>query len=96
MDTQVDIKKFYVVREVLHNKLPISPHWSLPLLGNQPKKFDLVYQTISRWEVPQAGLESIALLARDVHSVSIIPPPKLICGVQYMKTLKNDRLKKTG
>ena len=45
-----EIKIFAVVRDVLRNDLSIlQSHWSLPLFGDRPKKFDFVYQTVSCW-----------------------------------------------
>ena len=40
--------KFYCCKGNLISDLAI--HWSLLLLGNKPKKFDFVHQTVSRWE----------------------------------------------
>ena len=45
-------KIFTVVREVLRNNYQSrKSYWSLPLLGNKPKKFHFVHQTVSHWEV---------------------------------------------
>ena len=48
---QVEIENFYCCKGSTTWQLPISQsHWSLLLLGNEPKKFDLVHQTVSHQE----------------------------------------------
>ena len=57
-------------------------HWSLPLFGNKPKKFDFVHQTVSSWEAcigwarVYSLFSSLALL-----SSSSIPPPSPLSGL---------------
>ena len=47
MHTQMEMNKFYSC----NRSAMLQSHWSLSLLGNRPKKFDFVHQTISHWEV---------------------------------------------
>ena len=42
MDTQMEITTFTVGRKCL---VISQSHWSSPVLGNKPKKFDFVHQT---------------------------------------------------
>ena len=63
---------FTVVSEVLCNNYPISQsHWSLPLLGNKPKEFDFVHQTVARREARWAGHETKLKHTQSAHQSDI-------------------------
>ena len=49
---QVELKSFTVVRKcyIIITDLAISLVLTVTLLGNKPKKFDFVHQTVSHWE----------------------------------------------
>ena len=51
----------------------MQSHWSLSVLGNKPKKFDFVHETISRWDATQAGHETTPTWALS-HLVSFPDP----------------------
>ena len=45
----MEMNKFYF--------LTSQSHWSSPLLGNKPKKFNFIHQTVSRWEACTSGAQ---------------------------------------
>ena len=47
-------------------------HWSSTVLGNKPKKFDFVHQTVSRREACMGGHETILFLGETFFASSII------------------------
>ena len=51
---------------MLH-KLISQSHWSLPLFGNKPKKFDFVHQTVSCWEVCVGWAQDYQTPSRALH-----------------------------
>ena len=56
-DMQMEGTNFTVVREVISQS-----HWSLPLLGIKPKKFDFVHYTASRQEVHTGWAQDYSLV----------------------------------
>ena len=59
MDAQVEMNKFTVAREVLHNNYQLCSPYHF-CMGNKPKKFDFVHHTVFARRCTWAGHKTIA------------------------------------
>ena len=60
------MKKFYCCKGI---QLPIlQSHWSLPLLGNKPKKFNFMHQTVSCWEACVGSSTKLIPYCDEAHA----------------------------